>query len=137
MQTNPVPASPLPAPLQGADVWGQLTASANFCVQSKQQHSALLAAVRNVLGGALSHCKVSHGWEERVESEQGWHTKVNLCQGCTFVFRRKTPSFLRHLASAWGGSIFAGVPPFGITAPSVPSTKVLVSDSSYVNVSAH
>lgn len=58
------------APLQGADVWGQLTASANFCVQSKQQHSALLAAMGNVLlkwgeGWPLSHCKVSWGWVER------------------------------------------------------------------------
>lgn len=46
------PSSPClssPAPLQGADVWGQLTASANFCVQSKQQHSALLAAKGNLL----------------------------------------------------------------------------------------
>lgn len=68
-----------PAPLQGADVWGQLTASANFCVQCKQRHSALLAAkTRSALEsvcmcvclcvvGALSQCKATRGWDVREE----------------------------------------------------------------------
>lgn len=64
MSTNPSPCLSSHAPLQGADVWGQLTASANFCVQSKQQHSALLAAKGNLLlkkkrgwGRPLSQCR--------------------------------------------------------------------------------
>lgn len=69
--SNPSPCLSSTAPLQGADVWGQLTASANFCVQSKQQHSALLAAEGNLLlkggswRGASSQCKVSGGWGEK------------------------------------------------------------------------
>lgn len=103
-QSSPCLSSP--APLQGADVWGQLTASANFCVQSKQQHSALLAAKGNLLlngggsggeGRPLSQRKVSWGWGgEGEKSEKGCTQRWN-CVKVAGLLHRKIPCFLRHL----------------------------------------
>lgn len=104
------------APLQGADVWGQLTASANFCVQSKQQHSALLAAMGNVLlkwgeGWPLSHCKVSWGWVERgKKSEKEGTRRGETVSRSQVACIGKSPQFHALLCvEAVQGSILAGI----------------------------
>lgn len=82
MHTGPVSASP-PAPLQGADVWGQLTASANFCVHSKQQHSALLAAKGNLLLWGWGRVGWAFESEEGVMRMRGEGGRGTEWGGCT------------------------------------------------------
>lgn len=101
-----------PAPLQGADVWGQLTLSANFCVQSKQQNSALLAAKGNLLlkGGGVGFGVNVKYHEDRRQNKHTLRrgcTQVKVCQGCDSVLLGKIPHFLRRLKRS---AVAANVP---------------------------
>lgn len=99
-QSSPCLSSP--APLQGADVWGQLTASANFCVQSKQQHSALLAAKGNLLliggrEGFWVNVKYHEDWRKK-RSEKGCMQRWKCVKVVTLV------SMGKFLIS-WNGAV--------------------------------
>ena len=113
----------------------QLTASANFCVKSNQQHSAVLLTKGNtrLLAGGLegrgeaSSCNVrccGHGGG-------GVGAEVKLCQGCECVWDKfcgatsfQTPVGAAHLIQRWNRRDNSTLVTFQLPCPN-RSTKAL------------